>query len=134
MSELSILNVGTGDTKISFDPEASDAEISKASIMVKDMIRRGYAVLVEVGKDDKGPIYRRALDFDMSTTEYIVAGLPPELVEEQEEKPDATAKRNRKPDSRGRVAGHGPRSRKPVTSRVSARKSKSVAVPRTAGG
>ena len=41
--ELALLNVGTGDTKISFDPKASDEEISKASILVKDMIRRGYA-------------------------------------------------------------------------------------------
>lgn len=131
--ELALLNVGTGDTKISFDPKASDEEISKASILVKDMIRRGYAVLVEVGKDDKGPLYRRAYDFDIDTTEYIVAGLPDDLVQEpRAEKKSASFKR--KPDKLGRVAGEGPRSRKRATSRIKATGAKAVAVSRTAGG
>jgi hypothetical protein len=129
--ELSLLNVGTGDTKIAFDPDAPPEEISKASILVKDMIRRGYAILVEVGKDEKGPLYRRAYDFDIGTTEYIVAGLPEDLVVPSEETESAaTPKKERK--TVGRRGAYKARAK--PTHRVKATGTKAVAVPRTAGG
>jgi hypothetical protein len=138
MGELSLLNVGTGDTKIRFEEDASEEDKINNAKLLKDMIRRGYAILVEVGKDDKGPLYRRAYDYDGETHEYIVAGLPEDVAEGTiQEEQNAPAK-ERKADSLGRVAGKGPRSRKSrgpyATKRVKATGAKAVAVPRTAGG
>ena len=52
------------------------AEVARAAKVVKDMLRRGFALLVEVGHDDKGPLYRRVHDFDEATTEYNTAATP----------------------------------------------------------
>ena len=73
MGEVAILNVGAGDTKLSFDP-SNPTEARRAAKIVKDMIRRGFAVLIEVGSDERGPLYRRAHDFDEATAEYIRVG------------------------------------------------------------
>ena len=73
--EVGILNVGAGDTKLTFDPSKPD-EVARSAQIVKDMIRRGFVLLIEVGQDEKGEaIYKRAHDFDESTAEYIVAGV-----------------------------------------------------------
>jgi hypothetical protein len=73
---VGILNVGAGDTKLSFDKN-NPAERERAKRIVQDMLRKGYAILVEVGKAEDGePIYRRAKDFDPETCEYIIAGDP----------------------------------------------------------
>lgn len=121
--ELALLNVGTGDTKISFADDATPEEKLTASRLVKDLIKKGYAVLVEVGKDEKGPLYRRALDFDEDTREYIIAGIPGDDVEVKEEKPRVAGRRKPR-GSAGRRS----------TKRVGARDAKAVAVPRVAGG
>jgi hypothetical protein len=63
LGELGILNVGAGDTKLTFDP-SKPAEVKRAGKVVKDMLKRGFAILIEVGKDEKGPLYRRATGFD----------------------------------------------------------------------
>lgn len=70
--EVGILNVGAGDTKLSFDP-TNPAECIRAARIVKDMIRRGYALLIEVepGK------YQRALDFREDVFEYVIADFDP---------------------------------------------------------
>lgn len=117
--ELGILNVGAGDTKLSFDP-ANPGEVQRAARIVTDMIRRGFAILVEVGRDDKGPMYRRALDFDPATAEYIIAGDPAT-------KEDIDVKEPASPPARSRKA-------KASTARVPARSTNAVAVARTAGG
>lgn len=71
---IGILNVGAGDTKLVFDNSKPD-EIAKSAAIVRDMIRRGFVLLVEVGRDEKGPLYRRAHDFDEATAErYAAAG------------------------------------------------------------
>ncbi len=72
---VAILNVSAGDTKLTFDPKMP-AEVARAAKVVKDMLRRGFALLVEVGHDDKGPLYRRVHDFDEATTEYNTAATP----------------------------------------------------------
>lgn len=121
IGELGILNVAAGDTKLTFDPR-KPAEVRAASKTVKDMIRRGYAILIEVGRDDKGPLYRRALDFDAETAEYIIAGTPEEEAEE---------------DARGEASAPPPRrERKKATApkRVAATATSAIAVARTAGG
>lgn len=114
---IGILNVGAGDTKLSFDPDKPD-EVKRASAIVKDMLGRGYALLVEVGRDDKGPLYRRATAFDAETAEYIITGAPDNLEVPSVKKPAAAPRR------KGRKA----------EKRIPAAKTTAVAVPRTAGG
>ena len=63
---IGILNVGAGDTKLVFDNSKPD-EVAKSAAIVRDMIRRGFVLLIEVGRDDDGPLYRRAHDFDERT-------------------------------------------------------------------
>jgi hypothetical protein len=75
MGDLSILNVGAGDTKITFDSK-NPAEVIRTSRIIKDMLRRGYALLVEVERDGV-KAYERALDFDEKTSEYIIADFDP---------------------------------------------------------
>lgn len=118
--DLAILNVAAGDTKLSFDP-SNPGEVERASAIVKDMLRRGFAILIEVGRDDNGPLYRRALDFDPATAEYIIAGSP-ETMETANVKEPASA------PTRGRKAKSPPRQRVPAAA------TSAVAVGRTAGG
>jgi len=118
---VAILNVSAGDTKLTFDPKMP-AEVARAAKVVKDMLRRGFALLVEVGHDDKGPLYRRVHDFDEATTEYIIAGTPDDQ-EEAHEQEQASPPRPR----RTRKAATKPR-------RIPAQKANVVAVARTAGG
>lgn len=102
--ELGILNVGAGDTKISFDP-ANEEERKRAAAIVKDMLKLGYIVMVEVGKDDKGrPEYQRIRKFDDEKCEYIIGEKDPKKPKQIREK------------------------------RIPAAKTRAVAVPRTAGG
>lgn len=119
--QVGILNVGAGDTKLSFDP-SNPGEVERAGRIVKDMLRRGFAILIEVGSDDKGrPLYRRASDFDETTAEYIIAGAPEETEELSVEEPASTP---RKAAPRGKTS---PR-------RVPAASTNAVSVARTAGG
>lgn len=69
---LEILNVGRGDVKISFD-STNAAEAIRAKRIIKDMLRRGYALLVEV--DGK---FSRVKEFDETAGEYVIADFDPE--------------------------------------------------------
>jgi hypothetical protein len=109
--ELSILNVAKGDTKLSFDP-ADPAERERACRIVTDMLKRGYAIMVEV--DGKT---RRAVGFDPNTAEYLIRGLSKE--EEREIK--------------AKLAGK-PYKKKDLLQRVPADKAPAVAVARAARG
>lgn len=118
---VGILNVGAGDTKLVFD-KSDPKETAKSAAIVKDMIRRGFVLLIEVGRNDKGPIYQRAHDFDPETAEYIVAG-PSTPAQEQApnvEEPPVPPRRRRQ--------GKAP------ATRVAASSTNAVAVARTAGG
>lgn len=108
---LSILNVGEGDTKLTFD-KSKPAEIERTRRIVTDMLRLGYAIMVYVGKTPKGkPRYRRAIDFDPAHDEYIVKDVPAEA--------DALTPR------RGIMRG---------SKRIPASGTPAVAVARSAGG
>ena len=74
---ISILNVGDGDLKVTFD-KSNPAETIRARRIVKDMLRRGYALLVEVERNGE-KAFERALDFDEKTDSYIVADFDPEI-------------------------------------------------------
>lgn len=119
--EVGILNVGAGDTKLSFDPK-NPGEVERAKKIIMDMIRRGFAILVEIGRDEKGPMYRRALDFDPETAEYIIAGEPATKEDIDVKEPASSPPRGRK----------GPRPASPK--RIPAASTSAVAVARTAGG
>jgi hypothetical protein len=118
MGELGILNVGAGDTKLVFDKN-NPADCIRAAEVVRDMLRRGYAVLIEVDDGQGGKTHTRAVDFDVNTTEYIIADDPAsaqadaDLEAEVSEEPAPIKGRRR---------------------RVAATDTRGVAVARTAGG
>lgn len=114
--ELAILNVGTGDTKLSFDPKKPE-EVKRACLVVEDMLKRGFAILVQVGKRKGEPLYQRAKGFDPKTAEYIIVGAP-----EDAEVEAPKARKEPKPRT-------GPARR-----RVPAKGTRAVAVARSAGG
>lgn len=128
MSTLGILNVGAGDTKITFDP-TNPQDAIRAARIIKDMLRRGYALLVENGKDADGrPLYSRAYDFDEKKCEYIIADYDPTNGGKPEDEPipePTAAPRLREAEPKGRKA---PRKRVPATG------ANAVAVARSAGG
>lgn len=116
---VAILNVGAGDTKISFDPTKPE-EVARAAKIVKDMIRRGFVLLIEVGRDEKGPLYRRADDFDEKTAEYIIAG-------ETHDEAEPSAAQSSEGETKKQKTKRG-------CTRVAAARTNAVAVARTAGG
>ena len=120
---VGILNVGAGDTKLVFDNSKPD-EVAKSAAIVRDMIRRGFVLLIEVGRDSDGPLYRRAHDFDAATAEYIIAGPTPD-------QPEVKA-HDQKPASTPRASGKGKKTG--GSFRVPASSTNAVAVARTAGG
>lgn len=117
LGTVSILNVGHGDTTLSFNSDNPD-EVEKAKKIVEDMLKRGYALLIQVGTDEEDgePIYRRAHGFDPETCEYIIASTTTEKIDIGASAPKPKSKRKAK------------------TKRVPAAKTRSVAVSRTAGG
>lgn len=118
---VAILNVGAGDTKISFDP-SKPQEVARAAKIIKDMLRRGFVLLIEVGRDEKGPLYRRAHDFDESTAEYIIAG------ERNDDEKTASASESTATKKTPGRRGQARLVRTPATT------TNAVAVARTAGG
>lgn len=142
---VNILNVGEGDIKLSFD-KANPAEVIRASRIVTDMLKRGYALLVAVppapGNDDGGkPVYIRAHGFDQNTNEYIIADFDPSVAQEtntdeednQENEASSSSSQEATEDN---IPARKPRGRPPkvTTTRVLASTTSAIAVPRTAGG
>jgi hypothetical protein len=141
--EVGILNVGAGDTKLSFDPK-NPVERIRAARIVKDMLRRGYVLLI---RQEDGT-HTRALDFDESTCEYIIADLDTTATEDPNAEVKGPAKRA--PASTSGPAGEsappagsgsapesgttGPKKRGRPTKRVAAGGVSATAVARTAGG
>ena len=127
---VGILNVGAGDTKLTFDPKKPD-EVKRSARIVADMIKRGFVLLIEVGQKDGEPIYRRAKAFDESTCEYIIAGTIDDesttTEQSHDEKPTGA------PPRKGKAAQPAKRDRRGNT-RIPAASTSAVAVSRTAGG
>lgn len=110
---LSILNVGAGDLRISFNPKFP-AEVERAREMVTDMLRRGYAIVVAEEDGTHSPVNA----FDPATCEYIVADSAPARVEPEGDAPLP------EPKKRGR----------PRTRRIPARRARATAIAPSAGG
>ena len=102
---VAILNVGAGDTKLSFDREKPE-EVKRARAVVLDMLKRGFAILVEVDTKDGKPIYQRAVEFDPKTDEYIIIGVPEdaEMQKAPAPRPGRKAKRRIKAGSTDAIA------------------------------
>lgn len=130
MSEIGILNVGTGDTKLSFDKN-NPAERLRAARIVTDMLRRGYAILIEVDRDGvKG--YERVREFREDTCEYIIADFD-SATAEAADKEEANAKDQENGSSQN--GGQKPKARKAYRPRIiKAETASGIAVGRTAGG
>lgn len=144
---IGILNVGAGDTKLTFDRN-NPAERIRAARIVKDMLRRGYALLIEIDDGSRNKRHRRALDFDENTCEYIIADFDPIVAQQRDAmevgggtdiqiKPVATPaeeKGNETVASAGAEPEPRRRGGRGARIRVKADKARGVAVSRTAGG
>lgn len=132
---VGVLNVGVGDTKLSFDP-TNPAERIRAARIVRDMLRRGYALLVEVERDGK-KVFTRAVDFLEDVCEYVIADFDPVTAADA----DADAKESDEQQQGQAGASPAPAREAPsprrgkITKRsVKAESVRSVAVAPTAGG
>jgi len=120
MGSLSCLNVSGGDIEITFDTQSA-AEAIRAKRMIKDMLRRGYALLIE----QEDGTHTRALDFDEKVGKYIVADFDPTIEEtdgKQIETQTETSEPTLKKTSRSR------------RKQIPMEKAKTVAVAPSAGG
>lgn len=130
---VSVLNVGAGDTKLSFDP-SNQAECIRAARIVKDMLRRGYALLIEV--DGK---MVRALDFREDVFEYVIADFDPVTAAKADENEESHGHQQGQAGAGAPAAGEArgakPGSRGPYKKRgVPAAGVGAVAVAASAGG
>lgn len=136
---IGILNVGAGDTKLVFD-KSNPAECIRSGRIVTDMLRRGYALLIEVPDGNGGTMMVRAKEFDPNTNEYIIADLDPFQAAkadeaEQDEQPRAAPSAEGTGTEGQEGGGAGPRRRgRPAGVRVAASATSGVAVARSAGG
>ncbi len=121
MGEIGVLNVGAGDIRLIFNKD-DPADLIRSARIVKDMLRRGYALLVEVTAADGTKSYTRVHDFDEKTAEYIIADLDPEIAAREDEKGEPISASTPGPARRGR-----PR-------KLPATGTKGIAVARSAGG
>ena len=86
MGSLQILNVGEGDVRIEFD-RSDAAEAIRAKRIITDMLRRGYALLVEVERNGEKR-FERAKAFDENTGSYVIADF--DSSQASERKPEVT--------------------------------------------
>lgn len=134
---LAVLNVGCGDIRLSFDPK-DPAEVIRAVRIVTDMLRRGFALLVEVDDGKGGKIFTRAKRFDEETSCYIIADFDPLQSSDTDEADHAQAEAQAEEPPTGPVVSPAPtkrgRPRKVIERAVPARDTRAVAVSRSAGG
>lgn len=139
---LGVLNVGAGDTKLVFNG-SDPAERIRAARIVKDMLRRGYALLIRDPADTApdAPL-TRVLDFREDTCEYIIADLDPiaaaraDEADHAEDEASAEAPPGAGETSQEAPAGHGTARRRGRggTKTIPAARTSGVAVARSAGG
>lgn len=135
--EVSLLNVGEGDIKLSFDP-ANLAERIRAARVVRDMLRRGFALLVEVDDGNGGKVFARAKDFDENHCVYIVADFDGAVAATEDSKEEPHAKsgqgQTEEPPATSPAAPRKGRKAGTTTKRIPAETTRAVAVGRSAGG
>jgi hypothetical protein len=133
--EVALLNVGDGDTKLSFDPK-NPAERIRAARIVADMLKRGYALLIQLPDGS----FTRCLEFREDVCEYVIADFDPitaaanDAQEEQDANQQGQAGEGSAPAA-GAQAPSKRRGRRPAaTVAIPAAGARAVAVAPTAGG
>lgn len=126
MGTLSILNVYEGDVKITFDT-TNAAEAIRAGRIITDMLRRGYALLIEVDG-----AYQRAIDFDEKVGEYVIADFDPSY--RQTTKGEGSDNEEENEEIEAAAAQEAPGKRRGRRRRISMDAADAVAVARSAGG
>lgn len=130
--ELSILNVGAGDVKITFN-RGDVAEVIRAKRIITDMLRRGFALVVEVERNGE-KAYERVESFDEKTGEYLICDFDPleaARLDAQGE-PEAIAGKPAEPASPADTGKSQQRGR--PSKRLPMEKTRATAVGRSAGG
>ena len=136
---IGVLNVGAGDTKLSFDKD-NPMERARSARIVADMLRRGYVLFIDVGNKN----YQRVLKFDENVCEYIIADFDPIVAEQSspdpksnpaEDAPDESS-RETPSDEGAEAPTEAPlkKRRGRSTKRIDASATSGVAVHRSAGG
>lgn len=143
MGEIAILSVGSGDTKLIFDNK-NPAETIRAARIVKDMLRRGYALLVEVDQPDGTKAFQRVREFREATNEYVIADFDPTAAPyepaprqtpEVDHEEAGEAAPDSPPASGAETAPTRPKRGRPRTRTIPATgPTRAVAVARSAGG
>lgn len=141
VGSIGILNIGAGDTKLTFD-KSNPAECIRSARIVTDMLRRGYALLVEVERNGE-KAYERVREFKADTCEYIIADFDPitaaaadaaeqpgETISEENQSQDPPPE-PKNADRKGKALGPY---RKRGTTAIHASSTTGVAVARSAGG
>jgi hypothetical protein len=128
---VGVLNVGVGDTKLSFDPN-NPVERIRAARIVRDMLRRGYALLIEVERDGVKR-FERAIDFKEDVCEYVIADLDP-VVTLKEDGDGQERNEGESSEATGTAAEAAPRKRGRPRKTVPAESTRAVAVARISGG
>ena len=129
---IGILNVGAGDTKLSFD-HSNPMERARSARIVTDMLKRGYVLFIDTG----GKNYKRVLQFDEKHCEYIIADFDPTAATETIQQEGTAANeqsRQETSDERTAPAAKAPGKRGRRSARVDAGTTTGVAVHRSAGG
>jgi hypothetical protein len=132
---IGILNVGAGDTKLTFDKD-NPMERARSARIVADMIRRGYVLFIETGVVDGKPTYQRVLQFREDVCEYIIADVAADMNEgiddHEHEQSGKAAGEEAKAIARAGI----PKARKGGRPRrsVDASEARGIAVARSAGG
>lgn len=133
---VGILNVGAGDTKLVLDKDDPSSLVRGARI-IKDMLRRGYALLAEIEIDGVKK-FQRVREFREDTFEYVIADFDPV----EAERADAEEKASEKASEPGAASPppaqtrtpEKPRRGRPRTRTLDATKTRAHAVAHTSGG
>jgi hypothetical protein len=135
MGMIGILNVGAGDTKLIFD-KSKPAECIRSGRIVTDMLRRGYALLIEVTDANGVKAYTRVREFREDVCEYIIADFDPTQAAESDEDAHAQGEQSEEAEAsaESKPAGKSKAKRALKTRAVPAAGTTGIAVSRSAGG
>lgn len=142
---IGILSVGAGDIRLTFDKN-NPAECIRSARVVEDMLKRGYALLIEVDNRKGGKSFQRVKAFRADICSYIIADLDTTIAaradaqeterrgEEQEIKAEAGNAAGAAAGNPSPTSKRGGRSPKAVDRAVPASGTRGVAIARSAGG
>lgn len=131
MSGLAILSVGAGDIRLTFDRD-NPAECIRSARMLTDMIRRGYAILVEIERNGE-KAYERVREFREDICSYIIADFDPVIAAAADKAEDTSHEETEEASTQPALKAGAPRGKR-GTRAIHASEAPAVAVHRSAGG